>query len=251
MLVPMSPPGADSPATRVALVTGSARGLGFASARRLAARGDRVHVVWRSSEERAAQLEEEFPGRVHRADLVSEEGAAELVERVLAVDGRLDVVVHAVGGYASGPLAGCDAGTLRDLWESNVLSAFHLASAVRPHLRERGGRLVFFGTAGLAGLGARREAAAYASAKSALLVLARSLAVEEAPHGVTVNVVSPGVVPHDGAHPDTLDPALLARIPAGRPGTPEEVAEAVCWLTSEEARHTTGADVPVTGGWLI
>ena len=235
----------------MALVTGSVRGLGLASARRLAADGGRVHVVWRSSADRARALEGEFPGRVHRADLERPEQVAALVDGVVAQDGRIDCAVHAVGDYVSGPLEDLAAGDLRHMLESNVLSALTFAAALRPHLRASGGRLVFFGCAGLAGLRGRRETAAYSAAKSALVVLARSLAVEEAPYGVTVNVVSPGLAPHDGAHPDTLDPERLERIPAGRGADPDEVARAVAWLCSAEAGYTTGTDLLVTGGWML
>jgi len=134
---------------------------------------------------------------------------------------------------------------------SNVESAFTLFGAVRAALRESGGRAVFFGTSGLPGFRARRTTAAYAAAKSALLVLVKSWALEEAPHGVTVNLVSPGHVPHEHAHPDTLDPELLASIPMGRPGVPEDVARAVAFLCSDEAAYTTGAELLVSGGWFL
>ena len=104
---------------------------------------------------------------------------------------------------------------------------------------------------GLEGLRARKTTAAYAAAKTALLVLARSWALEEAPHGVTVNLVSPGHVPHADAHPDTLDQARLASIPMGRPGRPEDLARAIAFLCSEAASYTTGTDLLVTGGYLL
>jgi 3-oxoacyl-[acyl-carrier protein] reductase len=110
---------------------------------------------------------------------------------------------------------------------------------------------VFFGTSGLAGLRARRSTAPYAAAKSALFVLVKSWALEEAPHGVTVNLVSPGHVPHEGAHPDTLDPERLAKIPLGRPGSPDDVARAVAFLCSDDARYTTGTELLVSGGWML
>lgn len=238
-------------AQRVALVTGSARGLGLAVARRLRARGERVHVVWRSEGESARALEREFGGRAHRADLL-EAGAAEaLVRVVLAQDGRLDHAVHAVGEYVSGPLAGTSAAELRRMLASNVESSFAFLGAVRAALREARGRAVFFGTSGLAGFRARRTTAAYAAAKSALLVLVKSWALEEAPHGVTVNLVSPGHVPHAHAHADTLDGERLGRIPLGRPGTPEDVAHAVAYLCSDEASYTTGSELLVSGGWML
>ncbi|MBK7874872.1 MAG: SDR family oxidoreductase [Planctomycetes bacterium] len=235
----------------VSLVTGSARGLGLAVARALLRRGDRVHVVWRSSRALVANLEREFEGRVHQADLEDPAAAHALVERVTATDGRLDHLVHAVGEYVSGPLEGARAADLRRMLASNVETAFHVFDAARPALRRARGDAVFFGCAGLDTLRARRETALYTAAKNALFVLARSWALEEAPHGVRVNLVSPGVVPHEHAAADTLDAERLARIPLGRAGTPDDVAHAVLFLASPAAAHVTGVDLAVTGGWLL
>ena len=247
----MSAPSEPGP---VALVTGSARGLGLATAERLREEGFRVHVVWRSSEERLPALEERFEGRVHRADLCEAGAASRLVAAVLAIDGELQHVVHAVGDYAEGSLAETDSESFRALFESNLFSARDMADAAREPLRRAataGGdaSMLFFGTAGLAGLGARTQTATYAAAKSALLVFARSLAKEEAEHGVRVNMISPGLVPHGGAHASTRDPERHAKIPLGRAGTPEEIAAGVYFLIT--ARHTTGQDLGIDGGWLL
>lgn len=235
----------------VTLVTGSARGLGLAVARSLARRGDRVHVVWRSSSVDVAALEHEFAGRLHRADLLDPDAARGLVERVERADGRLDHLVHAVGEYVSGPLQSARAEDLRHMLASNVETAFHLFDAARPRLRATRGDAVFFGCAGLDTLRARRETALYTAAKTALFVLVRSWALEEAAHGVRVNLVSPGVVPHAHAAEGTLDEERIARIPLGRAGTPEDVAAAVEFLASPRAAHVTGVDLAVAGGWLL
>lgn len=236
----------------VALVTGSVRGLGLATARRLASDGARVHVVWRSGGDAPAHLLDEFGAeRVHHADLEQPGSAARLVGAVRAVDGPLATLVHAVGPYTEGALAAGAEDAVARMWSGNVATAVALFDAARADLRSARGSAVFFGVAGLDGLRARRHCAAYAAAKSALLVLVRSWAVEEAQHGVRVNAVSPGVVPHDGAHPATLDAALVRRVPQRRVGTPEEVAAAVAWLVSDAAAHTTGADLPVSGGWML
>lgn len=240
-----------SHAGKVTLVTGSARGLGLALARHLAGRGRRVHVTWRSEGAAAAALRREFGPRAHHADLLAADAARALVAEVRAVDGALHEAVHAVGEYVSGPLEHTTRADLARMLASNVESAFAFFEAVRPALRETRGRAVFFGTSGLGGLRARRTTAAYAAAKSALLVLVRSWALEEGPHGVTVNLVSPGHVPHPDAHPDTLDPASHAGIPLGRPGTPEDVARAVEFLLSEAAAYTTGGELTVDGGYLL
>jgi len=233
------------------LVTGSARGLGLATARAFRARGDRVHVVWRTSSPHTGDLEREFVGRVHRADLVYAESARELAQAVIERDGRIDVAVHAVGDYVSGTLEHARPHDLAHMFASNVESALRVMDAVRPALREARGSALFFGCAGLEGARGRRDVALYAAAKSALLVLVRSWALEEAPHGVRVNMVSPGVVPHEHAAADTLDPRIQARIPLGRTGTPEEVASAVLFLCSDAARYTTGVDLAVAGGWVL
>jgi 3-oxoacyl-[acyl-carrier protein] reductase len=235
----------------VSLVTGGVRGLGLAIARALSERGDRVHVGWRSSHDLAADAEVRFPGRVHRADLTDGAAAQRLVEAVTLRDGRLDHLVHCVGPYASGSLEETGGEVWRSMIEGNLESAVHIFDAARSALRANGGTAVFFACAGIAELRARRHTAAYAAAKSALLVYARSLAVEEAPHGVRINTVSPGLIPHEGAHPETLDLARQAEIPLGRPGRVEEVAEAALWLSSEASSYVVGADLPVSGGWVL
>jgi len=241
----------SDPTQPISLVTGSARGLGLAVAQELRDRGDLVHVVWRSSAALAEGLEREFPGRVHRADLADPASAERLVAEVLDRDGRLDRVVHAVGEFEQGPLSDLPQERLGQLFTSNVGTAWNLICAAREPVRAHSGAWLFFGCAGLSGLRARRRAAAYAAVKSALAVLARSLAVEEAPFGVRVNMLSPGVVPHEAAHADTLDPTHLASIPMGRTGLPEEVARAAAWLLSAESSYATGQNLEVAGGWLL
>lgn len=230
----------------VALVTGSARGIGLGVAKELSTRGWRTHVVWRSTE---GQLEERFPTRVHRADLVIEEDCRRLVSEVLERDGRLDGVVHAMGEYLAGPLEGLGSVDFARMLENNATSAFLLATATRQPVRKARGSYVFFGCAGVESLRARPEAAAYAAAKTALLVLVRSLALEESAFGVRVNMISPGLVPHEHASADTH--ALADRIPLGRPGTELDLAHAVTWLMSSEADHVTGQNLDVAGGWLL
>jgi len=235
----------------VTLVTGSARGLGLAIARHLRDRGDCVHVCWRSENERAQALRDEFGERAHRADLLSPQDVEALVAGITSAEGRIDHLVHAVGEYVSGPAAEASPEDLRRMWRSNTESAFLLMNATRSALRSARGRAVFFGCSGLEGFRARRITAIYASAKSALRTLVRAWALEEAPHGVTVNMVSPGHMPHDDAHPDTLDTDRLEKIPAGRPGTPDDIAQAVAHLCSTAAEYTTGTDLLVTGGWML
>jgi len=235
----------------VTLVTGSARGLGLEVARHLRERGDLVHVVWRSEGAAAQALADEYGERAHRADLTGAADVQRVVDEVLTTDARLDHVVHAVGEYVSGPLVEASLADLQRMLTSNVESALLLMNAIRAPLRESRGDAVFFGCSGLEGHRARKLTAAYAAAKSALRVLMRAWALEEAPHGLRVNMVSPGHVPHDDAHADTLATERLEQIPLGRPGRPDDIARAVAFLCSDEAAHTTGTDLLVTGGWML
>lgn len=237
-------------APHVALITGSARGLGLACARRFALRGDLVHVVYRTRNAETPALEREFGQRVHQGDATSEVDLARIVADVLSRDGRVDHAVHAVGEFSPGPLAEFLPADFRRMLSSNLESAFLFARAVLPALREQRGQLVFFGAAGLAGLRARREAAVYMAAKSGLVVLARSLALEEAPSCVRVNVVSPGIVGHPHAHADTHEKLAQGMVPLGGAAiVPEDVAATVAWLCSDDAKHITGIDLEVAGGF--
>ncbi|MFT5049352.1 MAG: NAD(P)-dependent dehydrogenase (short-subunit alcohol dehydrogenase family) [Chlamydiales bacterium] len=235
----------------VSLVTGATRGIGREIARTLAGGGARVHVVWFRSESEQAELEREFPGRVHQADVTDEDQVRELVARIVEADQGLDVLVHAVGDVVFGPLADVTRAEFDHLFLNNVTSAFMLASAAREVLRASAGCGLFLGCAGIESLRARTATAAYTAAKTALLVLMRSLAREEAPFGVRFNMVSPGLVPHDGAHDATLDAQRLDSIPLGRPGSAGDLARAALWLTSPEAGHVTGQNIDVAGGYML
>lgn len=238
-----------SPVPRVVLVTGGVRGLGLATARGFLARGDRVHVTYRTSRDAATALSDEFSRRVHAVDLADARAARALVERVIERDGRLDVLVHAIGDYRSGTLEGAGPDAWDELARSNVATALNAFDAARSPLRAARGAALFFTVSGLDGLRGKRDTALYAAAKSALLVLVRSWALEEAPHGVRVNALAPGIVPHPHAADDTHDARLHARIPLGRVGRLDDVAQAALFLCSDASAYVTGSELPVSGGW--
>ncbi len=230
---------------------GAARGLGMATAQRFHARGWRVWIANRSRPAGKPAWLEPFEPRFAALDLTLPEQVELLAERVLALDGRVDALVQAAGEYVRGALETIDAATLARLFQSNVVSTLNMVNAFRAPLRARSGAIVCFGNAGQHAPRAYEETAAYAAAKSALLVLVRSWAVEEAPYGVRVNMLSPGHVPHPDAASDTNDPARWSKIPMGRPGTLEEVCDAVEWLCSERARYVTGSNVELGGGYQL
>lgn len=233
------------------LLTGSAQGIGLTVARLLASRGDAVHVVHRSGPAPEALLAEFGERHVHRADLTSPEDTQRLVDDVVEEAGRLDAVVHAVGPYTTAPLSESSPDVFREMLDGNLFSALHLIEAARAPLRASRGAWLFFGCAGIDRWRARRVTTAYIAAKSALLVTMRGLALEEAPHGVRVNMISPGFVPHEGAAPDTLDSRLQREIPLGQAAELREVAAAAAWLIGDEASHVVGQNLEVAGGWML
>jgi len=236
---------------RVALVTGGAQGIGLGVAEELLARGWHVHVNVRSASKRDAAAGTFGEGRVHGGDLVSRDAADALVEAVLAAEGRLDAVVHAVGPYRTARLSETSVDDFRAMYEGNVVTSLQVVEAARAALRESRGAYVFFGVAGMERWRAREVTSAYVAAKAALLVAVRALALEEAPHGVRANMISPGFVPHAEAAPDTVADDLHRKIPVGRPARMSEVAGAAAWLLSEEARHTVGQNLEIAGGWML
>lgn len=235
----------------VVLVVGASRGIGAACVAEFTRLGARVHGTWRSDGSNAERLQSLLGARAWRCDLAKPQDAPAVVEGVVAAEGRLDALVVAAGDYLPGTLEDHGSGRIEAQLAAQVVGPARVFEAARPHVRASRGAVVFFGVAGLDGLRGRRRSAAYCAAKSALLVLVRSWSLEEAAHGVRVNMVSPGVVPHPDADQETLDPAVISKVPLPGATTPGDLANAVRWLCSAEARHVTGVDLPVAGGFAL
>jgi 3-oxoacyl-[acyl-carrier protein] reductase len=240
---------------RVALVTGSSRGLGAAIARRLARDGLAVAVNGRRGDELAGEVARTIRdgGGIAEgfgADVTDEQQVAELVDAITVRFGPVDVLVlNATGPQPEAPVT--EVGWADHLAQLNffVKSPVLLGHAVLPGMRARRyGRIVQIDSEVTHRPPPGRSA--YATAKSAQIGLTRSWARELAAFGITVNTVAPGFIPVErhADVPDEIRDAYLASVPAGRMGTPGDIAHAVSFLASEDAGFITGQRIVVDGG---
>lgn len=239
--------------TKTALITGATSGIGRATAELLAARGLHVVVSGRSAERgdevvrtiRAAGGTADFVA----ADLRDEASAKELASRALELGGgTVDVLVNSAGIFPFGPTASTTTAGFDDVFDVNVKAPYFLVAALAPGMAERGSGAIVNVTTMVAEFGAAGMGL-YGSSKAALVLLTKSWAAEFGPAGVRVNAVSPGPTRTEGtaAMGESLD-ALAAAGPAGRPGTADEIAEAIVFLATDGASFVHGAVLPVDGG---
>jgi len=241
---------------RVALVTGGGRGLGRGMALGLAAAGAHVVVASRSADELddTAKAVAAAGGTCDAvtADLASDDGPARLVDDVVARAGQLDVCVHAAGNQVRRPALEMTAEDWDAVHRLHLRSAFLLAQATARHLVARGapGSVVLVGS--LTSFRGFPDIAAYGAAKTGILGLVRTLAVEWAESGIRVNALAPGFYPTEmtrdlDRHPGRQ--ALIARTPMGRTGTPDDLAGPAVFLASDASAYVTGQCLTVDGGW--
>jgi 3-oxoacyl-[acyl-carrier protein] reductase len=227
---------------RTVLVTGGNRGIGLAIARRLAAGGDRVTVASRSGEPVEGLA-------VVPCDVRDETSVEEAFAKVEAAAGPVEVLVSNAGIVSDQVLLLMKEQQFAEVVDTNLLGAYRVARrAVRGMLAQRHGRLIFISS--VVGLLGSHGQANYAAAKAGLVGLARSLARELGPRGITANVVAPGFVETDmtAPLPQQRKDALIAATPLGRPASPEEIAGVVAFLAGDGGSYITGAVIPVDGG---
>jgi 3-oxoacyl-[acyl-carrier protein] reductase len=241
---------------RVAIVTGSGKGIGRAIAQRLAQEGIAIVVNYQrdptSANETLALVRAASPrSTVIQADVARPEGAKQLIDGTLQAFGRLDLLVNNVGPFLVKSIADTEIDEWQRLIEGNLSSAFYCAKYALPSMRERkSGHIINLGALNAENARGAPTTTAYNAAKSGLVVLTKSIARSEARYGIRCNIVNPGFIEtYATTDGDRRETAGL--IPLGRLGKPEDIAELIGFLISEKGSYINGAVINVHGGvWV-
>ena len=242
---------------KVALITGAGRGIGRATAVRLARDGVRIAVNYKgnaaAAEEAKRLVEEAGSAAVLVQGDVSQDGEAERVmkETLAFGDGRIDILVNNAGITRDNLLLRMSAEEWDAVLDLNLRGTFLVTkAAMRPMMKQRAGRIV--NVASIAGVVGNAGQANYSAAKAGIIGFTKSVAREMASRNITVNAVAPGFVPTDLTDPlpQEVKDALLRQIPLGRFGSALDVANAIAFLASDEASYITGQVLVVDGGMV-
>jgi 3-oxoacyl-[acyl-carrier protein] reductase len=241
---------------KVALITGGARGIGRAIALDLASKEWQVAICYRTSVTEANEVVDGVEkngsqGLALACDVSDANACMELVEKVRGKWGHVDALINCAGPYHRvGVLEESVAGW-HSMFDHNLHPVFYLSQAVaQGMIARRWGRILCFSMANADQLIAQPQLTAHYIAKVGILVLVRTLARVLAPHGITVNAISPGFIDSGSASKEELT-QMAKRIPAGYIGTPGDAVSVVRFLLSEEARYVNGANIHLSGAWGI
>ncbi|ACZ40935.1 3-oxoacyl-(acyl-carrier-protein) reductase [Thermobaculum terrenum ATCC BAA-798] len=242
---------------KVALVTGGSRGIGRATAIKLASLGARVVVNYNRSKEAAEEVVRAISEAGGEAvaspgDVSTKEGAENAVNTALNTWGKIDILVNNAGITRDTLLMRMSEEDWEAVIDTNLKGAYLCSKlAVRSMLRNRWGRIINISS--VVGLVGNVGQANYASAKAGLLGLTKSIAREFGSKNITANAIAPGYIETDivAVLSEDIKKAILSQIPAGRYGKPEEVAELVAFLASDKAAYINGQTINIDGGMVM
>lgn len=242
---------------RTALITGAGRGIGRATAVRLATDGARIAINYKGNSAAAEETKRAVEAAGSQATLVQgdvsvDADAERVVKEALAFGGgKLDILVNNAGITRDNLLLRMSAEEWDAVLDLNLRGAFLVTkAAMRPMMKQRGGRIV--NVSSIAGVTGNAGQANYSAAKAGLIAFTKTVAREMASRNITANAVAPGFVPTDltSVVPQAVQDAMLAQIPLARFGTAEDVANAIGFLASDDASYITGQVLVVDGGMV-
>ena len=233
---------------RVALITGATGGIGGAIAHKMRDAGATVVVSGRN----IAKLESEFGGEGFiklPCDLSADGGAVELVMNTIEAAGKIDILVNNAGITKDTLLMRMSDEQFDDVINTNLRACFKMCrAAIMPMMKNRFGRII--NMASIIGVIGGAGQANYAASKGGMIAMTKSIAAEVGSRGITANCIAPGFIqtPMTDVLPDELKKTYLAQIPAGRFGTPDDIANACVFLASVEASYINGQTLNINGG---
>ncbi|WP_241581539.1 3-oxoacyl-ACP reductase FabG [Rosenbergiella nectarea] len=238
---------------KIALVTGASRGIGRAIAEKLVAGG--ATVIGTATSDNGAEAISAYLGDKGKGLVLNVTDAASIdtvLQQIRAEFGEIDILVNNAGVTRDNLLMRMKDDEWQDILDTNLTSVFRLSKAVlRAMMKKRMGRIITIGS--VVGTMGNAGQANYAAAKAGLIGFSKSLAREVASRGITVNVVAPGFIETDmtRALNEEQRSGILAEVPAARLGEPQEIANAVAFLASDEASYITGETLHVNGGMYM
>ena len=241
---------------RVALITGGARGIGRAIALSLAEGGWSIAVCYRTSKDDGEKTQTEIQERggkclVLQCDVSDSKAAEDLIKQVEKEWGQVDALINCAGPYHRVNLLEETVEGWHSMFDNNLHPNFYLSRLVAPGMKERKwGRIISFSMANADRQSAQPQVTAHYIAKVGVLVLTRSLARLLAPHGITVNAISPGFI-NSGSAPEAELELMKTKIPAGYIGGTDDAVSVVRFLLSEEAKYVNGANIHLSGAWGV
>jgi 3-oxoacyl-[acyl-carrier protein] reductase len=244
-------------ANQVAIVTGAGRGIGHAIALQLAAEGARVAVVSRTelnALKTADEINAKHAGmaKAYAVDVANHTAVKELTEKIVSDFSRIDILVNNAGLTRDGLSMRMSEDDWDVVLDTNLKGAFNFIQAVqRTMLRQKSGRII--NIASVAGLMGNAGQANYVASKAGLIGLTKTIAREMASRGITVNAVAPGFISTDMTDvlPENIKTSVVAQIPLGSFGQPSDIASAVAFLASSDAKYITGQCLTVDGGMVM
>lgn len=234
---------------KIALVTGATRGIGKAIAEELVSKG--VTVIGTATSEKGAEAISAYLGEKGKGfvlNVTDENSIDELLKQIKAEFGDVDILVNNAGITRDGLLMRMKDSDWFDIIQTNLTSVYRLSKAVLRPMMKKGGRIITIGS--VVGSMGNPGQTNYCAAKAGLIGFSKSLAKEVASRGITVNVVAPGFIATDMTDELNEDQknAILSQIPAGELGLPKDIAKAVAFLASDDARYINGETLHVNGG---
>jgi 3-oxoacyl-[acyl-carrier protein] reductase len=242
--------------SKVALISGGARGIGRALALDLARRGWSVAISYRTSAQPAAEVVEAVrqagaKGSALQCDVSDPNAALTWAREIENEWGRIDALINCAGPYHRVSLLQETNENWHAMFDNNLHSVFYLTQAVVPGMKERKwGRIISFSMSNSEQMIAQPQLTAHYISKAGVVILMRSLARLVAPFGITANCVAPGFIDSGSAPKEELQSAAK-RIPAGYIGSVDDTTSVVRFLLSDEARYINGANIQVSGAWGV